>query len=135
MIDVVSVLLRPMKHLARGQHPGPGPRLLQDLLRPIVEQAVPVWLRTLPRAQDVAQGVLGLCWGFGTWGQTERLWPPSPSQGTIHPGRPHAPQPSGQCLPPPFCSLLVVMSLGAMSSQMSWLSFSGDSTARASQTL
>lgn len=66
VVDVVSVLLWPLKHLLRWQHLSPGPCLPLGLLGPVVVQAVMVRLRAPPGAWDTAQGVLGLCQGLGT---------------------------------------------------------------------
>lgn len=93
MVDVVSVLLRSLKHLARWQRPGPGPGLLLGLLRPAVVQVVTVGLRAPLGAWDTVQGVLVPCQGLGTYGKTGggvASWIPRRP--------PNAPCP-GRCLP------------------------------------
>lgn len=61
VVDVVSILLWPPKHLARQQHLRPGPCLLLGLLRWGMVQAVIVGLRAPPGAPEATQDILRSC--------------------------------------------------------------------------
>lgn len=103
MVDVVSVLLRPLKHLLRWEHPRPEPRRALGLLGRGVVQAVTVRLRvpaggTAPGALRPHLG-LGACRQEGGEGSGPHA---APLPGPCPPGVPTLTLP---CCPRGSCQL------------------------------